>query len=186
MCSVCEETAQVCNYPEGPLKPGPKLGTNYYPLTLASTCCININCILGSLQRPRKRQRSNNKQEESPVSFPPINHPGSADSGDREKGSTATPPTRQRLMAEEDLEEQGQGVGCSEASPHGDALGTRVKRSEQVNIQDLSFILHPSHENSSPDQEPQTVVVRPIGRESGLLQKLSSNLGLPQADIKSL
>lgn len=63
-----------------------------------------------------------------------------------------------------------------------DERGPSCRRSSQLNINDLAFILHPSHESSSPDQDastaPQVAVESPVSDRRELYQEACSIIGL--------
>lgn len=125
-CLLCEQTAQICDYPPGPLKPGPRIGS----------------------LRQRKRSRDGNKNNSD-------NHSNHADGdGDgNEERHTARPRLESPLLAQNspsvNCSVEGEGIflltdGAHDPIPDMDTATTTA----ETKVPDLSFILHPSHETS--------------------------------------
>ncbi|CAK7235340.1 hypothetical protein SCUCBS95973_009237 [Sporothrix curviconia] len=153
-CKVCLHTNQVCEYPLHAKKPGPKIG---------------------SLQRHKRRYRD---REDTAVmrgtSGNASNEHGSSNGG-RQRSGRSGRGSRRGLRSgpgfasasedddkERDSEDGEAAEGDSNARPHSTASSagmttaadwTQRRRNARLNINDLSFILHPSHEASTPDKD---------------------------------
>ncbi|TVY86748.1 hypothetical protein LAWI1_G007124 [Lachnellula willkommii] len=143
-CEVCERTSQACEYPAQVLKPGPKIG---------------------STQRSRKRRRTHRGNDDGPAISPNANlnvEPNTIFEG--EVASTvAARKSKRRPAAKEDDGNKAQAGVPTTGSSQGQrqTLSNREveshesanERRSSINIQDLSFILHPAHEASTPEEK---------------------------------
>ncbi|CAK7211590.1 hypothetical protein SBRCBS47491_001176 [Sporothrix bragantina] len=157
-CKVCLQTDQVCEYPLHAKKPGPKIG---------------------SLQRHKRRYRD---REES-IATEGTTDGTSRNFGNSDR-RTSSRHGRRGLRSQPDIEgipddddnheddgeeEDEDGNDSNDDShrrrkPSTPPSGTNTtsdewmqrRRNSRLNINDLSFILHPSHEASTPDQDVST------------------------------
>lgn len=60
------------------------------------------------------------------------------------------------------------------------ANGGDRQRSSRLNIHDLSFILHPSHESTAPDHDPNQSQSSRDGGQTGLSRQACAELGVSQ------
>ncbi|KAH7129698.1 fungal-specific transcription factor domain-containing protein [Dactylonectria estremocensis] len=155
-CHVCIQTDQTCKYPLRSLKPGPKIG---------------------SIQRSRKRTQAHASQKE-----------------DEQQDSSAGSPQDQWLDFEASKERVAVYGGCNRARSQSSkkAPCDRGKERSQAdrdcewkhshfNMHDLSFVLHPSHEVSTPEKEQEHPQNDEIDqRRHTLLQRASQDLQLSQ------
>lgn len=138
MCSLCVKSRQTCFYREGPLKPGPKLGMFWLPtLICAADCCK------GSKQGHRKRARNGEARSTS---------------GEAEDGQVNDCAVRVRLsgtnraavsqnMNGQYGQETGLLPGCNfNCGPALRSPACATPRPESLDMNDLSSIVHPSHE----------------------------------------
>ncbi|KAK2767559.1 hypothetical protein FQN54_003717 [Arachnomyces sp. PD_36] len=146
-CLICEQASLACNYPSGPLKPGPKIGSQQ--------------------QRQRKRSRDGDAEGDS--------------------GHGPSPPgidytTRENI----DSRISGRNsVNQGLLPTDGD---TQDRAAPTDRISDLSFILHPSHETSSPTND-RTSETRPSPGERQryiAIDTACSTLGLGRGTLEKL
>ncbi|ERT01683.1 hypothetical protein HMPREF1624_02936 [Sporothrix schenckii ATCC 58251] len=157
-CLVCIQTDQVCEYPLRPKKPGPKIG---------------------SLQRHRRRDRHRGGSDRGSDHGRTRTHASTA-RGDK----WASRSSRSASDAEGRQDDNGRSVNNADgnvatdspqadmtpdrnhrpgvtntASPTGSTSDewARRRRNSRLNISDLSFILHPTHEASTPDNDGDAV-----------------------------
>ncbi|KAL1858068.1 hypothetical protein VTK73DRAFT_7965 [Phialemonium thermophilum] len=163
-CSVCRQTGQTCNYPSGPKKPGPKIGT---------------------LQRQRRHSHVR----------PPRRHSHRA----AESSSASTEPSHTDADIQRSSPRERDGTwddghdrlapGESKSPPNGkhDEWAER-QRDSRLNINDISFILHPSHEASTPENDAQAAPARIVGDqdEAGLIRDSCARLGVSQDLLRYL
>ncbi|TVY40018.1 hypothetical protein LOCC1_G004739 [Lachnellula occidentalis] len=141
-CEVCERTSQVCEYPAQILKPGPKIG---------------------STQRSRKRRRTHRGNDNGPAISPNANlnvEPSTIFEGEVASTVAARKSKRRPAAIEDDGNNAQAGVSTTGSSQGRQTLSNREvdsqesvnERRSSINIQDLSFILHPAHEASTPEK----------------------------------
>ncbi|CCT69331.1 uncharacterized protein FFUJ_06847 [Fusarium fujikuroi IMI 58289] len=127
-CHVCIETGQYCEYPERVLKPGPKIG---------------------SLQRRGRRYRD--RCQSKPTDQLNRNNE-SASPIDQNGGERS-------IVVDVSQSERRQSFASSSSRRKSDAQDQNAgHKVSKLNIHDLSFILHPSHEVTTPDEEPPTAM----------------------------
>ena len=174
MCHVCETTGQTCDYPQRAMKPGPKIGKQMETTTLFTKRSAHRHA--GSTQRQRKRlHRRCQSSSTIRVGSPSIAPPTSPET--LETGQYHHPGGRSRGPVHD---EETTPLQCPRVSRP--SKGSQQGRDSRLDMHDLSFILHPSHEASTPDdkQTPSsTGGGGGVSRENeALLQQACSILGL--------
>lgn len=141
-CLVCEKTSQVCSYPPGPSRPGPKVGQRKR--------CIEDTGD-GSRHTAKPRLESQNK-----ASVSVMGRPGSNSSADNER-------------------------------PLLDGPGDYEAPTVEAKVPDLSFILHPSHESSGPNNDA-ILEQQPTGEchQKAAFDGACSALGLSRVEVEKL
>ncbi|KAF4464555.1 fungal specific transcription factor [Fusarium albosuccineum] len=160
-CQICVDNGQSCNYPAGPLKPGPKIGSVQRPRRR----CKTQSRAKATERQPSRKSVSPSPQDTSAIEADPygesdveqILEPESQSNGH----STVRKPSLPTLTIDHD-----QGV---------------CRRNSQLNIHDLSFILHPSHQASTPEKDQgEAADAAPVEREN-TFQKACCSLGFSEA-----
>ncbi|KAH7164971.1 fungal-specific transcription factor domain-containing protein [Fusarium sp. MPI-SDFR-AT-0072] len=127
-CQVCIETGQYCEYPERVLKPGPKIGSLQRR---------------GRRYRDRCQSKATDQQNRSNDSASPIDQTG----------------VERSIVVDVSHSERRQSFASSSSRRKSDAQDQNAgHKASKLNIHDLSFILHPSHEVTTPDEEPPTAM----------------------------
>ncbi|RAQ58999.1 hypothetical protein COH20_007110 [Aspergillus flavus] len=155
-CMVCEQTRQTCNYPLRSMKPGPKIGSS---------------------QKKRKRLRQNETAQRRPMSSHSRPPPG-PENGRRDSSFDAFDDQLEKeelvLAVPADLTE-ATGI---------EARGSSQQRTSQLNTLDLAFILHPSHEVTTPSQKQSPS--SPDGQQTDLCRQACTELGVSQASMNKI
>ncbi|PTB35000.1 hypothetical protein M441DRAFT_205667 [Trichoderma asperellum CBS 433.97] len=166
-CQVCLGTLQSCQYPARHLKPGPKIGT---------------------LQRRKRRERIQSRSNSTLIQPESINSCSSLeDIQEVESGVTGSSDNEQATAID------AQSGGKSLSRPLNSSNNEEVDRTSQdigcsVNMSDLSFILHPSHETSTPDggqEHGNTIHVSSADKQS-IHQQVYLTLELSEDQIDEL
>lgn len=71
----------------------------------------------------------------------------------------------------------------AEVEPHE---GGDRKQNSQLNMHDLSMILHPSHESSTPDPNQNQSPAPKDGGEAGLCRQACDELGVSQSQMNQM
>ncbi|CZR69254.1 uncharacterized protein PAC_19154 [Phialocephala subalpina] len=122
VCSLCRKSRQTCFYREGPLKPGPKLG---------------------SKQGNRKRARTG--QARSTIGEDEDGQDN--DSAGMVNLSHTSHASGSQMMSGQYGQESGLLSECNfDCAPTRNSLATATPRPESLDMHDLSSIVHPSHE----------------------------------------
>lgn len=181
-CSVCEQTDQVCTYPQGSLKPGPKLGIDWQPFIRLQTS-PPLTSRTGSVKRPRKRGSctQHNKHDAVPALSQAQESPEMTE-------TQLTNPVDHSFTGICPLVERSSPSGNRPASPiSGVETKCSTRGNSRLNIHDLSFILHPSHEASTPEKEQTDVANRMIvDQELNLMTRACSALGVTQDTLNQM
>ncbi|KAK4153435.1 fungal-specific transcription factor domain-containing protein [Chaetomidium leptoderma] len=148
-CRVCEQTAQVCDYPKRALKPGPKIGK----LNRSSgTRRRRVNSKPGSRwqrKRSQRRQHLDWAQSDGEATF-------------------STLSTRKRQDT---------------------SKWSQRRRDSRLNVHDLSFILHPTHEAPPSDKELSLGFRRdgcPVRENPSLIQQACYTIGLSRSTLEQM
>ncbi|UKZ75124.1 hypothetical protein TrVFT333_002796 [Trichoderma virens FT-333] len=184
-CNECVQRDQVCSYPAGALKPGPKLGT------------------MQRRKRQRKEIRSRHDGEDQPewdaravrsslaaASNEETEHLDDDRLGSNASGSPRTncssdrPRSFSRSREWASLPPIKTGSARDDAAHNNDG-GTTKESVASLNIHDLSFILHPSHEGPSPGKDSVTTVSGIFEQqESALVEAISAALDVDSVTLK--
>ncbi|KAK7206983.1 fungal-specific transcription factor domain-containing protein [Myxozyma melibiosi] len=150
-CGVCRQTNQTCEYPPGHLKPGPKIG---------------------SLQKRRKRQREEAQAEPTPT---PTQSEQQRSISPKQTVSPAGPTTAPASSARPSLPAgsvEPEALKPDEADEDAEpasADASKQRRDSQNTICYLSYILHPSHEASTPpDTEKEKDTASPTSSKESV------------------
>ncbi|KAJ5982936.1 hypothetical protein N7481_005035 [Penicillium waksmanii] len=157
-CLVCVETSQDCSYPEGPLKPGPKLG---------------------SLKRSRKRPLQ--RFEDDATSFKSKSLRKRPDYGILD----TEPAIIDAHSQQNDSELHGSAPEADDEDIPAEKDGSD-RPDSRSNIQNLSFILHPAHEATSPDKEQFSEPKISRNLQGTEIEKACAALGLTGACVSSM
>ncbi|KAH6999323.1 fungal-specific transcription factor domain-containing protein [Ilyonectria destructans] len=157
-CQVCVDSGQTCEYPDRHLKPGPKIGA----LVFGSRAHLQSGRIeTVNLRRDADGDRGGqySQGDVEQMSIP-----------DRQTGPPSFEKTSNASTTLRDDEQ------C------------RGRRGSQLNINDLSFILHPSHEASTPEksQSAASVVEVVATEDESLYQKACFQLGLSEQAMEKI
>lgn len=140
-CSLCMKSSQICTYPPGPLKPGPKLGSSQRSLKRPRRSKEDDNDVASDGNTNHEPQQQDNIIHQRTNSWEPDLSVG---------GQSATWPPRPQLSSENT---DSSNVVNSEHSHHSpeSSCSTVATRSESnyINLPALSSIIHPSHESAS-------------------------------------
>jgi hypothetical protein len=133
----------------------------------------------GTLQCPRKRPRESDSQQ-NPVPAKPRFQ------SETQIIDSASYAPNGHCSCDKGMPLAGQEQAGSTTGPETDE-GTKRGRDSQLNIYDLSFILHPSHEASTPEKEQSMTSNKDvIDQEPVLLQRVCSALGVGQATLEEM
>ncbi|KKA17789.1 hypothetical protein T310_8272, partial [Rasamsonia emersonii CBS 393.64] len=139
----------------------------------------------GSLQRPRKRLRESRTQTEKliPARSPSQENP---ETTENPASDPSGPSPNGRCSCDKGSSPSGRERASPKATTETDEWSTR-RRDSQLNIHDLSFILHPSHEASTPEKEQNAPPSRGvIDQEPVLIARACSALGVTQEILKQM
>ena len=175
-CLVCEQTGQECSYPARPKKPGPKIGE-------ASSRSLSRLCrtenLQGSFQR-QKRQRGRDRQQQQR-------------SRQQEPQTSYSPPASQTSLDQDDADcdRRPSNEYRKESNSAMDVDGSEWSTNQgntKLNIHDLSFILHPSHEASTPEKEASTAASKdtPEHERQSMVRQACCTLGVSQTMIEQM
>lgn len=129
----------------------------------------------GTLQCPRKRRRESDSQQ-NPVPAQSRFQSNSVRTETQIIDSASYAPNG-HYSCDKGMPLAGQEQGGS----------TKRRRDSHLNIYDLSFILHPSHEASTPEKERgMTSNKNDIHQEPVLRQRVCSALGVGQATLEEM
>ncbi|KAJ6114226.1 hypothetical protein N7486_000004 [Penicillium sp. IBT 16267x] len=158
-CLVCKQTSQTCDYPPGPLKPGPKIG---------------------SLGRWRKRSRKDDDADDGErdtaniirdrIMFEVAEHPIPT----FDPASEVSSPEQGTIHLNHDTQ-------MNPVSSEDEARQCNIRR-----IPDLSFTLHPSHEGTSPETERRSSSRWSTHDTQGAMEKAYFTLGLTHIGLEQL
>jgi hypothetical protein len=138
----------------------------------------------GTLQCPRKRRRESDSQQ-NPVPAQSRFQSNSVRTETQIVDSASYAPNG-HYSCDKGMPLAGHEQGGSTTGPETDE-GTKSRRDSQLNIYDLSFILHPSHEASTPEKERgMTSNKNVIDQEPVHLQRVCSALGVGQATLEEM
>ncbi|KAG5756132.1 hypothetical protein H9Q70_001216 [Fusarium xylarioides] len=157
-CQVCIETGQYCEYPERVLKPGPKIGSLQ---------------LRGRRYRDRCQSKTTDQQNRSNESASPTDQTGAERS----------------IVVDVRQSERRQSFASSSSRRKSDAQDQNAgHKASKLNIHDLSFILHPSHEVTTPDEEPPTAMSAESADVDNqrLFQSACQCLGLSKQSVEKM
>jgi hypothetical protein len=138
VCSLCVKSRQTCFYREGPLKPGPKLGMFWLPTLIRAA-----DFVTGSKQGHRKRARAG---EARSASGEAEDGQGNDCAGRLKLSDTSRAATSQNMNGQYG-QETGLLPGCNfNCGPALRSPACATPRPESLDMNDLSSIVHPSHE----------------------------------------
>lgn len=160
---------------------------NRYRLTftLPAKLFTSLTTQKGSLQRPRKRLRESRTQTEKliPARSPSQENP---ETTENPASDPSGPSPNGRCSCDKGSSPSGRERASPKATTETDEWSTR-RRDSQLNIHDLSFILHPSHEASTPEKEQNAPPSRGvIDQEPVLIARACSALGVTQEILKQM
>lgn len=155
-CSLCTKSSQTCNYPSGPLKPGPKLGSSQR-----------------SLKRPRRSKEEAGDQLSDDNASRNVQHNNSTEhqrNNSWDQGLLSGTSTQWQPQSDTEnngMEETNHAITSdhiSNQSP-GSTCSTTASRSDStsLNIPALSSLIQPSHEVRCFADTPSL-----LGRQPGL------------------
>ncbi|KAL4810590.1 hypothetical protein BDV18DRAFT_155202 [Aspergillus unguis] len=149
-CMACGQTGQTCNYPLHPMKPGPKIG---------------------SFQRQRKGRQIKKTGQNEPAGYPsssPSNPGMNAYDGDF------------RTLDDVLETDKAPSKATNNTDAAAEADAAEQPRNQHLNMHDLSFILHPSHESSPPGGDQAQSVSSKEGGQASLCRQACKELGVSQ------
>ncbi|KAJ5464357.1 fungal-specific transcription factor domain-containing protein [Penicillium daleae] len=135
---------------------------------------------IGSSQKQRKRRRQNETSQSRQInshSRPPPGPFSGPRNGDFD-------PLDDGLEKEELL--PAVRADLTETTTGMEMRGSSQQRTSQLNTLDLAFILHPSHEVTTPDQAQRQSPSFQDGQHTGLCRQACTELGVSQAAMNEM
>lgn len=175
-CSICTRTSQTCSYPPKAQKPGPKIGELLFPVLEADDSELS-DPLVGSLQRQRKRRRGSVEKGLS-------DYEDTSQIRERAWHSSSSQPEFDNAPSQNAPGPSGDKSNDAPALREADDWSGQT-REARPDLQNLSFILHPSHETSSPEQDRRCSQPRPLGDRyrSAIFDGAAGALGVAQPSL---
>ncbi|OCL14888.1 hypothetical protein AOQ84DRAFT_189457 [Glonium stellatum] len=183
-CTVCTESRHMCEYPPGPLKPGPKIGTSHRSRKRqrmnVSEKASSSNEVSDRCGRRASRDSGGNEPESDNIhiSLEPRRASQSASTiFATQPAATSQAQPSPSFFSRPIYAEQTQGSIVEPSGPlDAEHCATRDRPPPSpvttaaalspgegsLNIQNLSFIVHPSHESCTPG-ETADEAISPVG-----------------------
>lgn len=169
-CMVYVQTGQTYNYPLQPMKPGPKIGKGWlYLITDKKQFRLHWQDS-GSLQKRREYRRSNNLAQNRRVSS---------------QSSPSNNPNLRSDYSKPEIEGPG-STNYTEIIPRTAIYRGDRPQTSHLNIHDLSYILHPSHESTTPNRDKSQSPSSNNQGKSRLYPQAYAKLGVSQTIMNQI
>lgn len=186
-CSVCEDGFQKCEYPSGPLKPGPKLGK--VNLAARSTTQTDSVPSPGSVKRKRKSCHGDCQSQDAGPAPSAMTVAAGGVEQDLHRGSPLINHTPRLSMSRSRSGSEKEPPEPTASPVNLEAVDRDTQQDPKLNVAAISFILHPAHEVTTPEKATENVSLPqavPSHDEPAIIAGACDALGISSGMLRRL